>query len=254
MLSLRLCSGHHLSDPRGDWQRPHTSLKWASHSMTRSRKPLEIIVYQDVLCAWCYVAQNRLETVRREFGNALRWSTRPYALRIKEALPSQKELHDWLSEVERARREPEGQRLSNELWRSSDPPHSSLPALAALEAAALQGHDARDALARSMQRAALELGLNVARPDIALELACSVGLDMNRFVPAWRSQQTRKLILKEHRSATRRGVKGVPTLVLGGRWMLSGLRELTEYREQILTCLDKHERDESPAGGTTIIH
>jgi predicted DsbA family dithiol-disulfide isomerase len=99
-----------------------------------------------------------------------------------------------------------------------------------------------------MQRTALELGLNVTRPDITLELASSVGLQMNRFVPAWKSEQTRRLVLQEHRLATARGVRGVPTLVIGGRWMLSGLRDADEYRQHILACLRKFGRGEEESG------
>lgn len=215
--------------------------------MRHPPKSLEIVVYQDVLCSWCYVADARLELLRREFGDQLRWSHRPYALRLKDAVPSQRELHDWLSELERARKEPEGQPLSKELWMSMDPPRSSIPALAALESARLQSSEARTQLARSMQRAALELGLNVTRPDVTLELASSLGLDMNRFVAAWQSPTTEKLIREEHRMATERGVKGVPTLVIGGRWMLSGLRTVKEYREHIVTCLQRYERGETNA-------
>ena len=217
-------------------------------------KPLEIAVYQDVLCAWCYVADQRLEEVRREFGNVIRWSHRAYPLRVRDSAPTQKDLHGWLSEMDRARKEPEGKRLSNELWLSPDPPRSSIPALAALEAARLQGDDLRLDFARALQRAALESGLNVSRPDITLEIASSVGLDMNRFVAAWQSHHTRKLVLEEHRLAAERGIKGVPTLVIGGRWMLSGLREVREYREHILACLGKFERGDSDLGGPHILH
>jgi predicted DsbA family dithiol-disulfide isomerase len=222
--------------------------------MQRSLKPLEIVVYQDVLCAWCYLADRRLEIVRREIGEAVRWTSRPYALRLKDAQPSPQEIHDWVEQVEQAKREPDGRELSKDLWLSADPPRSSVPALAALEAARLQGADAAAQLARYMQRAALQHGLNVARPDVTLELASSVGLDMNRFVTAWRSPQTRQLVLEEHRLASARGVKGVPTLVIGGRWMLSGLRATREYRRHILECVGKFERSDVDPGGPRILH
>ena len=222
--------------------------------MQRAPKPLEIVVYQDVLCAWCYVAERRLEILRQEFGQAIRWTSRPYALRLKEATPSPQELHDWVEDLERARREPEGRELSKDLWMSADPPRSSVPALAALEAARLQGTNVAAQLARCMQRAALQHGLNVARADVALELASSVGLDMNRFSAAWQSPETRKLVLEEHRLASTRGVKGVPTLVIGGRWMLSGLRGTREYRRHILDCLGKFDRGDVDPGSPRILH
>src|SRR5919198_325654 len=205
--------------------------------MKRSPKPLEIVVYQDVLCAWCYVADRRLEMVRRELGQVVRWTSRPYALRLKEATPSPQELEEWVQQVDRAQREPEGRELSKDLWLSADPPRSSVPALVALEAARLQGADAVAQLARCMQRAALQHGL-----------------DMNRFVAAWRSPQTRQLVVEEHRLASTRGVKGVPTLVIGGRWMLSGLRPTREYRRHILDCLGKFDRGDVDPGGPRILH
>jgi predicted DsbA family dithiol-disulfide isomerase len=222
--------------------------------MHRSNKPLEIVVYQDVLCAWCYVATARLDHVRRELGPAVQWTFRPYALRLKDALPTGRELHTLVTGVERARAEPEGDRLQKDLWLAQDLPRSSIPALVALEAARLQGEDARERLCRAMQRAALELGLNVTRSDVALELASAEGLDLNRFTTALRSPQARRLVLKEHHLAAGRGVKGVPTLVIGGQWMLSGLREVREYKDHILSCMNKRDRGGTCAGGERVLH
>jgi predicted DsbA family dithiol-disulfide isomerase len=213
--------------------------------MNRAQKPLQVLIYQDVLCAWCFIAESRLEPLRREFGDAVRWEVRPYPLRIQEALPTRKEIDDWVKEIERARKEPEGAKLSDELWTAGDPPLSSVTALAALEAAKLQGDGMRLSLARSLQRAALEQGVNVARPDVVFEMASAIGLNMNRFTAAYESEETRKLIIEEHHVAADRGVKGVPTLVIGGKWMVSGLREAHEYREHIVGCLEKLEEAKS---------
>ena len=209
--------------------------------MNRVLKPLQILVYQDVLCAWCFIADQRLEPLRKEFAGMVTFRHRPYPLRLEEAPPSDKEVRDWVDEIKRARKEPEGLRLTDSIWTTSgaDSPRSSVSALAALEAAKLQGAEKRDALARSLQRAALEQGINVTRPDVVFELASALGLDMNRFAAAYEAPQTRRLILEEHALAADRGVKGVPALVIGGRWMLSGLKETAEYREHILRCLEK---------------
>jgi len=207
--------------------------------MNRFSRPLRILVYQDLLCAWCYVANARLSLLRREFAEAVRWTFRPFPLRISEGVPSQKEVSRRVKDVERARLESEGKRLRADLWTGGDPPRSSIPALVALEAARLQGAHAHRALTKAMQRAALEQGVNVSRPDVAIELASSIGLNMNRFMAAYQSAQTRQLVLEEYRVAGERGVNGVPTLVIGERWMISGLRELSEYRRHILSCMGK---------------
>jgi predicted DsbA family dithiol-disulfide isomerase len=214
---------------------------------------VQVVVYQDVLCAWCFIAEQRLHAVQRELGDQLRWRTRPFPLRLHEALPSAKELSGWVKDLGEARKEPEGAALSDDLWTAGDPPRSSLPALAALEAAKLQGTGARNALARALQRAALEQGVNVTRPDVVFELASAVGLEMNRFSAAFQSPETRRLILEEHRMARERGVRGVPTVVIGGRWMLCGLREVAEYRDHILGCLHKVERERT-AGPHHTLH
>ncbi|HEX8439847.1 DsbA family oxidoreductase [Archangium sp.] len=204
-------------------------------------KPLQITVYQDVLCAWCYLADVRLESLKQEFGDLIRWRVRPYPLRLNDKRPTDKELRGLTEEVRRAQQEPEplARLLSTELWQGGDAPRSSIPALAALEAARLQSPTARSHLARAMQRAALEQGVNVTRTDVIFELANRVGLDMGPFSAAFHSEDTRKLILDEHQLAASRGVRGVPTLVIGGRWMVCGLREVAEYREHIVTCLGK---------------
>ena len=209
--------------------------------MKPSSKPLPITVYQDVLCAWCYLADLRLETLKQEFGDMVRWRVRPYPLRVQDKRPSEKELRGLTAEVSRAQQEPEpvARLLSTELWRGGDPPGSSIPALVALEAAHLQGPTARAHLARTMQKTALEQGVNVTRTDVIFELASRVGLNMSPFSAAFHSEDTRKLILDEHQLAASRGVRGVPTLVIAGRWMVCGLREVSEYREYILTCLSK---------------
>src|SRR5436305_5543381 len=60
----------------------------------RSREepaPVEVVLFHDVLCSWCYVADARLESLRDEYGNALKWSLRPYPLRAESQLPGKKE-------------------------------------------------------------------------------------------------------------------------------------------------------------------
>ena len=72
---------------------------------------------------------------------------------------------------------------------------------------------------------------------------------MDRFIPAMRSDQTRRLILHERKVATSRGILGVPALVIGGRWLLSGLRDVAEYREHISACMQKRDLgSRSPSG------
>ena len=210
--------------------------------MNSAHRPLQVFVYQDVLCGWCYVADQRLDVLRRELGGTVKFIPRPYALRTAEGLPTAREVKVAITELQRAQKEAEGKRLSVELWQGTDLPRSSVATLAALEAARVQGAEQRQVFYKAMQHAALVEGINVTRADVLFELAEKLSLQMNRFAATFNSQETRRLILEEHRIATDRGVRGVPTLVIGGRWMVSGVREVSEYREHILGCLGKRER------------
>jgi predicted DsbA family dithiol-disulfide isomerase len=207
--------------------------------MTGAPKPLQIVVHHDVLCVWSYIADLRLDAIRAELAQLVRFRFCPFATRPGDALLSEQELELAAKNVEDGRLEAEGKRLSLELWHGADPPRSSLPALIALEAARLQGGDAHHALLRTMQVAALEEGVNVTRADVTFELAGRLGLQMDRFAAAYNSPETRRLVMEEQHLAASRGVTETPALAIAGRWLVTGLHELSEYRQKILDCLGK---------------
>ena len=64
-------------------------------------KPIQIVVYEDVLCAWCYLMEPRLQTLRSEFRELVRWKTRPFPLRLGEKRPTAAELK-WQRALEKA--------------------------------------------------------------------------------------------------------------------------------------------------------
>lgn len=215
--------------------------------MSRSPKQSQVLVYQDVLCPWSWLAELRLSPLQRELADVLRFVPRPYPLRPMESLPSEDEIARAVRELQSAAKEREALPLLPDLWTSGDPPRSSIEPLAALEAARLQGEAARLELQARLRQAALEQGLNVTRPDVVFELAARAGLQMNRFAAAFGSPQTRRLIREEYRLARDRGVRRVPTLVIANRWMISGPRETGEYRDLLLACVGKLERARTPA-------
>jgi predicted DsbA family dithiol-disulfide isomerase len=207
--------------------------------MPIAQKRLSVIVHHDVLCAWSYLALRRLDPLGPALAGSIEFKYRPFPTRPHDAVMTKAELLRARRAVARAQEEPEGAKLRAELWRGPDAPRSSLPALAALEAARLQGQEAHQVLLRTLLRLAHEDGVNVSRTDVLFEVAGRQGLQMDRFAAAYASPETKRLILEGHGFAAQRGVCKVPTLVIGGRWMLSGLREMEEYRARILSCLTK---------------
>ena len=202
--------------------------------------PLPVTVYQDVLCAWSYLAGLRLDALAPEFGATVHWTLRPFPLRARSNSLTAAERTRWIQEIDQARLETDGRALKVDLWTQDDCPTSSLRPLIAVEAAGLQGERSRSHMARALQRAALEQGVNVSRLDILLELASAVSLDVDRFSMALHSARLRRLLLAERDLARERGVTGVPTLVVAGRWMICGLRETGEYRRYLQMCIKRH--------------
>ncbi len=200
--------------------------------------PLEVLVYQDVLCAFSHVADQRLNQLREEFGERFRWSTRPYPLRIPDAVPSESAIAAWVRDYKKAALEPEGQSIRTDLWTGSDPPKSSMPALVALEVARLHGEEQHGRMLRALRQLGLEQGVNVNRSDVLYEVAERLGLPLHGFIAALGSAELRKLILEELRDADSRGVKGAPTVVIADKWMITGLRSVDEYREHLIRCLE----------------
>jgi predicted DsbA family dithiol-disulfide isomerase len=211
---------------------------------------LELILYHDVLCSWCYVADARFDFLRDEYGPLVSWSLRPYPLRPENQLPDKKQRALLARHFRRVAREREGKDIKADLWTGADPPSSSLPPLVALEAALPQGPAPQRRLLKAMRRAAFALGINVARRDVQLELAGQVGLDVAAFAEQLDDLRLEQDVNDSVDEAESLGIKGVPALVIGGEWLMQGCRDLSEYRQVI----DKYLRERVATAQVRVMH
>jgi predicted DsbA family dithiol-disulfide isomerase len=211
---------------------------------------VELVLYHDVLCSWCYVADSRLDYLRDEYGPMLRWSLRPYPLRPENQIPDKKQRSVLARHFRRLGREEEGKGVKPDLWTGRDPPASSVPPLVALEAALAQGTEPQRELLKAMRGAAFLQGINVARRDVQLELASQVGLDVGRFVEQLEDPRIEQDVNDAVEEAESLGIRGVPALVIGGEWLMQGCRELVEYRQVI----DKYLRERVAAAQLRMTH
>jgi predicted DsbA family dithiol-disulfide isomerase len=211
---------------------------------------VELVLYHDVLCSWCYLADARLEYLRDEYGSTLRWSLRPYPLRPENQIPNKKERSVLARHFRRVAREREGKGVKPDLWTGQDPPASSVPPLVALEAALPQGPHLQRELLKAMRRAAFLEGINVARRDVQLELASGIGLDVARFAESLEDPRLEQHVNDAGEEAESLGIKGVPALVIGGEWLIQGCRDLAEYRQVI----DKYLRERVAAAQVRMMH
>jgi predicted DsbA family dithiol-disulfide isomerase len=211
---------------------------------------LELVLYHDVLCSWCYVADARLEYLRDEYGPLVRWSLRPYPLRPEDQIPDKRQRALLARHFRRVSHEREGAGIKADLWTGADPPSSSLPPLVALEAALPQGPQAQRDLLKAMRRAAFHEGINVARTDVQVELAAQAGLDVTRFVECLDEAGLEHSVNDSVEEAESLGIKGVPALVIGGEWLMQGCRDLAEYRQVI----DKYLRERVAPAQVRMMH
>lgn len=209
--------------------------------MKAHSEPIELVLHHDVLCPWSALAESRLRLLVEEFDGALRLELSPFATRVEERLPSAREALAAVRAIRKVAREPEGSGFKADLWRSGDPPRSSLPPLVAMEAARILGGEAgQDRMLAAMRRAAFRHGLNITRDDVLLELAERCGLDTARFATAFASQGTRRLVTSRIEQASFRGVASVPAVVIGGEWIVSGARSVDDYRDTLRRFGEQH--------------
>lgn len=202
--------------------------------MDRSPDRIELTLFHDVLCGWSWLAEKRLLLLREELGSYVRIRRKPFAVRPDDRLPSKWECMAEASAWRKVSREKDGKGIVPDLWRSNDPPTSSLPPLVALQAATIVGGaEASERLIAELRRAAFFHGINISRDDVILEIAERCGLPMHRFANAYFSKTAHRSVLDQHEDALARGIDSVPTLIIGDEWMLAGVRSIDEYRSAI---------------------
>ncbi len=154
----------------------------------------------------------------------------PFPLRAEARALTPSERRAFVRAARKASREPEAAGTTPDLWLARDAPHSTLPVLAAVLAARLQGAALETALREALRDAALVRGLDPTRRDVLLELASAAGLDVGRFDTALSAPATEKRVLASVDEALAKGIEAAPALVVGDEWLVAGPRSAEEYR------------------------
>jgi predicted DsbA family dithiol-disulfide isomerase len=210
---------------------------------------VHLTVFHDVLCSWCFVASGRLHQIEREYGERVAFTYKAFPLG-----PTREELTTMFGSEENAKREilthwaaskrlPGGEEISPEEMADRPFPYPySMPALRAVKAAEFQG--GREAHARMydrLQRAHLVETRNIADPQILLESAAELGLDLERFKADLESESTLQAVMQDRQEAFGLGISATPTVVLNGKWVLPGAVTVETYRRVIDDLLTGHD-------------
>jgi predicted DsbA family dithiol-disulfide isomerase len=189
-----------------------------------------LVLYEDPLSPWCFVAEQRIRAALEEFGFAYALRIEPFPLRMEARAPTVAERRALVRAARKAAREPEAAHTKPDLWLSNDAPLTTIPALTALDAARQQGATREEALRAAMREAALVRGINVTRKDVLYELAHSAGLDVGRFALALAAPSTEKRVRGAFEEALDKGIEHAPALVIGDEWLVVGTKSAAEYR------------------------
>lgn len=219
---------------------------------------MEIEIYSDVVCPWCYVGKARLEAALLTYEGevTLRW--RPFQL--DATAPRQaRALTDWLLQrfesgqsADRYMRhitavaEAEGlpiclerARIANTfdahrlLWYSDQPEAVAFGA----------GPDTQVELADLIHRAYFAEGLDIGSIDVLIDLACTVGLDEARVQRLLTTIEGTADVRAQLAQAYDLGIASIPTFVFAGSHVLTGAQTEPTLR----AALDEAVRREGNA-------
>jgi len=200
------------------------------------KEPIKIVVYFDYLSPWCYIATVRLQKLEEEYGNKISISWRSYPLVVQE-IPNR--LISSHSVESRRRAALEEDKISFSPWNPDEPyPASSMPALRAAKCAQLQGEEAFQRFHIALFRAFFEEGMNIGEREVLISLAKKTGLDVERFSSDFSRRLLEEEVLAEYEDgrAEYEGW-GIPIVVVGGHYPITGAVPIAIYRRAINLCL-----------------
>lgn len=216
---------------------------------------MEIEIYSDVVCPWCYLGKARLEAALLSYDGevTLRWR----AFQLDPNTPQDaRPLITWLAPKfggeERARQmmthvtdtaAAEGLRLDFDraliansldahrlLWFADQPETVLFGATA----------DTQPLLAEALHRAHFTEGRNIASHEVLADLAAEVGLDRDRVRDYLASTEGIADVRAEIARAHDLGITSVPTFIFAGKYAVTGAQS-TETFASVLAEVTKRE-------------
>jgi predicted DsbA family dithiol-disulfide isomerase len=194
--------------------------------------PLNITIYLDYICPWCYVASTRLLMLKEEYGEkvTINWKSfplDPYGLQPRYSV-------ERLNEG-RLRAGREENSLQFEPWPKNKPlPDSSIPAHKAAKCAQIQGEGVFERYQIALMKAYSSHCEDIADHQTLISLAEEVRLDVKKFISDLESEWPLKRALAEREEGVQNAdVIGVPTVIVGELAVLEAAVPLEVYKQAV---------------------
>lgn len=202
---------------------------------------LQIEIYADIACPWCYIGERRLERALAELLELeVEWRWRPFQLQPQlpaGGLPWAEFARTKFGGRERARQmfahvtsvgAAEG--IEFDFDRIASAPNTA-DAHRLILCARRSGRE-REA-ADALFRAYFTAGANLNDPETLVALGEGIGLDPDAVRGYLQSERGREEVSRSQQEARRLGISGVPFYIFSGRVALSGAQPPEVFREAI---------------------
>lgn len=216
---------------------------------------MQIDIYSDVICPWCYIGKRRLERAlseRPQDDLTLQWR----AFQLNPDMPAQgmdRQLYLQLkfgsaASAERIYREIKAVGEEEDLAFTFDAIRRTPNTIECHRLVRFAGmHGRQDAVVEALFRAYFLDGQDIGAPVVLMGVAEGAGLDPAETQAFLDSDLEAEAVRAEDQEARRAGLQGVPTFIINGKYALSGAH-LPEVLHQMF---DIGRRDDEAAEGSS---
>jgi predicted DsbA family dithiol-disulfide isomerase len=206
---------------------------------------VQVEIWSDVVCPWCYVGKRRFEAALARFAEREDVDVVWRSFELDPTAPQQRELPSTAHLAEKygmsiEQAEASQQRLTDlaaaegleyHLGRTAG--GNSFDAHRLLHLAAASG--LQDALKERLLRAYLTEGEAIGRPDVLQRIAVEAGLDPTEVADVLAGEQFADEVRADEQRARLLGINGVPFFAIDGRYGISG----AQSSDLILSALEQ---------------
>ncbi|KGJ95849.1 DsbA family oxidoreductase [Thalassotalea sp. ND16A] len=202
-------------------------------------KKLKVDFFHDAICGWCYVLSPRLRQLTTELNLDVQhhaFALSPSKAEVQSQFGSMKQAkHIILGHWQQCAMADDKNRINVEGMRKQNFEYpTSMPGLLACKAAMKQGGqqeywDYFDAVTH----AHMSENRNIADLNVLADIAVEVGLNKQRFLQDFASQDRLREVKNDRKLARKFDIQSTPSLVINDQWLLSGALSLKELRKQL---------------------
>jgi len=117
------------------------------------------------------------------------------------------------------------------VWSTDElPPSHSVPPAIAAKAAQRQGDAAFDRYHSALMENYFHANRNITDAQRLVRIAGDIGLDVPAFVQSLGDETITRAVVDDHNQAVSMGIQGVPTVIVDGRWRVTGAQPTEVYR------------------------